>query len=174
MVLFHEGKFRDAASYFELSLEYCGEEDVLIWANWAKALYWAEGGRTEAIPKFQRAIAMTEERWKTSPGDPSVLGDLIDFHAMMGDAETTRRLIAVGDSLASDNGELLYHIGSAYELIGDRVAALRYLTDAVRHGVAVETIRETPELEGLVQDPRFVRMIAAASGQVEATADSLQ
>jgi len=146
----------------------------VTWANWAKALYWTEGGRPESVPIFERAIAMAWEKWERSPGDPKVIGDLIDFHAMIGDEETTRRLIAEADSLAADNGQLLFQIGDAYEILDDRGAALRYLAKAIRQGVPVKQLLESPDLADLITDQRFVRMIAAVSGQEEAQAGSLQ
>jgi len=173
-MLFYEKKFSESATYYELSLEYCRQDDPKFWANWAKALYWVEGGRSESIAKFQKAIAITWEEWEQSPRDPEVLGDLIDYHAMIGDVETTRRLIATSDSLTIDNAMLLYQIGSAYELIGDRGAALRYIADAVRHGIAVQEILSTHELKDLISDPRFVRMISAEPGHEEAQADSVR
>jgi len=174
LMLFLEDKFRESASYYELSLEYCGEDNPRIWANWAKALYWTEGGRTESIAIFQKAIALNWEEWERSPGDPDVIGDLIEFHAMIGDEETTRRLIATGDSLAVGNARLLFQIGDAYELIGERGPALRYLADAVRHGFLVQEVLGTHELSDLIKDPRFVRMVTAASGQEDALADSVK
>ncbi len=93
---------------------------------------------------------------------------------MMGDKETTRRLIATGDSLAAGNGDLLFRIGNAYELLGDRGAAVRYITKAVRHGFPLARIQETPELADLIADPRFVRMVSSASGLEEAKADSVR
>jgi len=173
-MLFYEDKFRESASYFELSMEYCDQKDSRAWANWAKALYWTEGGREESFSKFQKAIELAWEELDQSPGNSKVIGDLIDFHAMMGDEETTRRLIATGDSLAVDDGVLLVRIGNAYELLGDRVAAVRYITKAVRHGFPLARIQETPELADLIADPRFLRMVSAASGQEEAKADSVR
>ncbi len=170
--LYHEEKFQESASYYELSMEYCEKDDRQVWANWARALYWTDGGRPESIAKFQEAIALAQEELSESPGDPLLIGALIEYHAMIGDEESTRRLIATGDSVATDNPELLYLIGDAYELIGDRNAALRYLANAIRHGIPVEKIQGTRELFDLAADPRFVRMISAESGTNEAPADS--
>ena len=117
---------------------------------------------------------MTWAEWEQDPGDPDILADLIDFNAMLGEQETTRRLIATADSLDSDNRGLLYSIGNAYELLGDRGAALRYLGEALRHGYPVERIHSTRELSSLVEDPRFVRMTSATSGKGRAQADSVQ
>ena len=133
--------------------------------------YCTDSRRPESRDKFKMAIDLTWEEWNQFPGDPEIIGNLIEYHAMIGDEETTRRLIATGDSLASDNGELLYQIGDAYELIGDRTAALRYLAIAIRHGIPVERIQATHELADLVADPRFVRIISAESGSEHAQAE---
>jgi tetratricopeptide (TPR) repeat protein len=162
--LYDDGQYAESASYYELALEYCGEDDPQAWANWARALYWTEGGRQAAKEPFQNAIDLTWEIWNASPGDPEVIGNLIEYHAMVGDRKKTLQLIAMGDSLASDSEELLYQIGDAYELIGERSAALRYLSKAVQHGVPVERIQRTRELADLAADPLFVRMISAESG----------
>ncbi|MEN8008660.1 MAG: protein kinase, partial [Candidatus Krumholzibacteriota bacterium] len=174
LMLYHEEKFEESASFYELALELCGEDDATSWANWAKALYWSEGGRDESIPKFRKALELTWMKWERSPGDPKALADLIDFNAMMGDHEATRRLIATADSLDSDERDLLYAIGNAYELLGDRGAALRCLGEALRHGVPVERIYSTRELASLVEDPRFIRMTSASSGMEQAQADSVR
>jgi tetratricopeptide (TPR) repeat protein len=173
-MLYHEKKFQDSASYYELSLEHCGEDDSMIWANWGRSLYWTDDGRQDAIDKFKRAIALTWSEWYEAPGDPLVIGNLIEYHAMIGDGENTLRLISMADSLASENPELLYQIGDAYELVGDRSAALRYLGEAIHRGIAVERILDTQELADLVEDPRFIRMVSATSGTEESRADSLQ
>ena len=66
---------------------------------------------------------------------------------------------------------LLYKVGTAHEVMGDRIAALRYLTRSVREGIPVELINETLELADLIEDPRFVRMVTAAAGQEDSQAD---
>ena len=162
--LYDDGKFEESASYYELAMEYCNTADPQPWANWARALYWTEEGPEAAFDPFQMAIDLTWNIWNESPGDPEVIGNLIEYHAMIGDRETTLRLIATADSLSSDNGELLYQMGDAYELIGDRTAALRYLASAMRHGIPAERIQTTRELADLVTDPLFTRMISAESG----------
>ena len=173
-MLYNEKQFEESARFFELAMEYCQTTDPDAWANWARALFCTDSRRPESRDKFKMAIDLTREQWNQFPGDPEIIGNLIEYHAMIGDKETTRRLIATGDSLASDNGELLYQIGDAYELIGDRTAALRYLAIAIRHGIPVERIQATHELADLVADPRFVRIISAESGSEHAQADSVQ
>lgn len=126
------------------------------------------------MAKFERAIEMTRVALNEDPGDLKQLGLLIEFHAMIGDRPATLGLIAAADSLGGNDPGLLYRIGDAYELVGDREAALRYLGEAMRHGVPVERIQNTRELAHLVQDPRFVRMVSAASGTEDSQADSLQ
>lgn len=174
LMLYHEEKFEESASFYELALELCGEDDPTAWSNLAKALYWSEGRRQESIPKFRKALELTWKEWERSPGDPLILADLIDFTAMKGDRVEAQHLLAMADSLGSDDRDLLYAIGNAHELLGDREAALRYLGEALRHGVPLERIQSTRELSSLVEDPRFVRMTSAASGTGQSKADSVQ
>jgi tetratricopeptide (TPR) repeat protein len=159
--LYYDGKFREAASFYELSLEWCDHEDPEVWANWGRSLYWAKGGREEAVDKLQKAVALIEPLWRETPDDSDLVGKMIELNAMSGEEDASRRMIAFADSLGIEDANLFYRIGDAYELMGDRTAALRYLREAVRHGTPIDNIKSTPELEDLVADPRFVRMVEA-------------
>ena len=68
LVLFHEAKYHEAANFYELALDYCGEDDLDTWANWAKSLYWAEGGREDSLAKFEVAITLSWEAWAAGLG----------------------------------------------------------------------------------------------------------
>jgi tetratricopeptide (TPR) repeat protein len=163
LMLYFEKRYRDSASYYEYALEYCGPDRYDIWANWATALYWVDGERKRSIELFRTAIDLASAELQQDPDNTVLIQDLIGYHAMIGDDTTTRRLIARAESSGTIDDELLYTIGTAYEIMGDRIAALRYLADAVRHGYPVARINGTRELEDLFEDPRFQRMIAAES-----------
>ncbi|MCP4572151.1 MAG: protein kinase [bacterium] len=163
LALYHEQKFRESASFYELSLEYCDEGAHAVWTNWGRALYWAEGGRAEAMVVLGKAIELAQGAWEQSPGDPSVLGDLIDLHALVDDRETAREFIAMADTLSVADGDLQYRVGTAYELMGEREPALDHLVAAVTLGVPIEQVHDTIELTALVADPGFARIASAAT-----------
>ena len=120
-----------------------------------------DGEREASREHFRTAIDLTRQQWRAAPGDLVLLGNLIEYTGMLGDAAAVRNLIAVADSLGAEDGELLYQIGDAYELIGDRNAALRHLAEAVSAGIAIERVEHTRELQDLVADPRFASIVAA-------------
>jgi hypothetical protein len=158
---YHEADFRRAASYFELSKDYCGEMDSDTWANWGRCLYHVDGARSESVEKLKHAITLIEPHWRENPHDAHLIGELIELYALSGDETASRRLIALADSLGNWDAEICYRIGDAYEVMGERTAALRYLRESVRHGTPLARIETTPELADLVADPRYVRLVAA-------------
>jgi len=52
----------------------------------------------------------------------------------------------------------------AYEVLGDRAAALAVLAGALRAGLPVTEIEREPELTALRADPGYHRLVAAAGG----------
>lgn len=165
LMLYHEQKFQESASFYELSLEYCDPDDHGAWTNWGRSLYWAEGRRGDAVEVLQKARELAWVAWDRTSGDASVLSDLIDIHAMLGDEEQARNLIAAADTLATVDADLQYRIGTAHELLGDRNEALENLAGAVRLGMPLAQIYDTIELRDLVADPEFTRIVAAAEAR---------
>jgi serine/threonine-protein kinase len=165
LMLYYEGRFKDSAEYYEYALEYCGRDSHEIWANWARSLYWVDGERERSGDLFAEAIQLATEALRSSPEDPFLIGNLIESYAMTGDSTSALRMIALAESLPTKDAELLYSIGDAYELMGDRNAALRYLSAAARHGFPIDRIRATRELQDLVSDSRFKRMVAALTDE---------
>ncbi|HJX26784.1 MAG TPA: hypothetical protein VJ885_02640, partial [Thermoanaerobaculia bacterium] len=52
----------------------------------------------------------------------------------------------------------------AYEVLGDRAAALAVLADALRAGLPVAEVEREPELTALRADPGYHRLMAAMTG----------
>ncbi len=173
LMLYHQEKYREAADFYELALEYCDLGDPENWGNLARALYWSDGGRERAVTLLRKAIGLARARWRDAPGDTDLLGDLIEYHAMVGDRAAVVRLAAIADSLGGADARLHYKLGDGYELIGDRTAGLRHLAEAVRRGMPVRDIQDTRELRDLVADPRFARIVSAVAGDRAAATDSV-
>jgi tetratricopeptide (TPR) repeat protein len=163
LILFFEKQFKESASYYQLAIEYCGENNHVVWGSWASSLYWVEGDRDRSVELYQKAIELAKRELADEPGSPFLIGCLIEYYAAIRDTTETFRMIAHADSLALDDQEVLYAVGDAYEIFGNRTTALRYLGDAVRRGFPVSEIEATPELEDLVQDPIFQRVIAGGN-----------
>ena len=54
---------------------------------------------------------------------------------------------------------VLAKIGEAYEELGEREQALRWLEEALEKGYALANINDNPTFEGLLADARFQQML---------------
>jgi len=159
LMLYYERDYKNSASYYELALEYCDLEDHQNWANWASTLYWVEGEREHAIEVFNKAISLVTDKLQKTPDEPLLIGSLVEYYAMIGDETNARQMIERAEPFMDSEPELMFAIADAYEIFGDRVRALRYIGDALRHGFPIERVEATRELFDLVEDPRYKRMI---------------
>jgi serine/threonine protein kinase/tetratricopeptide (TPR) repeat protein len=172
MTLYFEGRYKESASYYEYALEYCDENDTKLWGSWASSLYWVDGERGRAIELFNTAIGLAAGQLQETPDNPILVGALVEYYAMIGDEANSRRWMAEAERFAMAEPEVLYSIGDAHEIFGDRGAALRYLGEAVRRGFPVGRIEGTRELFDLVQDPRFKQMVLIDEGPDKASSGS--
>ena len=51
--------------------------------------------------------------------------------------------------------DVLALVGEAYEDMGDRVDALQYIEKSLQKGYSLEDLKNAPDLQGLLSDPRF-------------------
>jgi tetratricopeptide (TPR) repeat protein len=171
--LFLEGRFKDAASYFELALsrEYCDSTSGAL-GNLASALYWVDDERPRAVDLYRRAISVAETELSKEPDSAELIARLVDYYAMSGDSLRARAMIARAEPFLDDDSYVMYRIGSALEKLGDRSVAIHHLGNAVRHGYAKLFIERDPVLRDLIADPVFQQMTRndeAAEGASAAT-----
>ncbi|HKW13330.1 MAG TPA: protein kinase [Candidatus Krumholzibacteria bacterium] len=160
--LYLDGKFKAAASYFELALspEYCDSTDGTVIGNLASTLYWVDGSRPRALELYRRAINLAEKALASTPESPRLVARLVNYYAMSGDSVRAREMIARAEPFLQKDSEVMYYVGSACEKLGNRPLAMRHLANAVRHGYQLSLIKSDPTLHDLVRDDRFLKMIS--------------
>ena len=89
-----------------------------------------------------------------------MLGHLIDYYGMTKQRERALELIEEAAPIAATNSKLMFYVGCAYENLGERENALRYIGDALRHGYPVKFVEAEPTLDDLREDLRFKQMVA--------------
>ena len=57
--------------------------------------------------------------------------------------------------LSPDDPNILEIAGTAYEDLGDRAQALRYIEKSLQKGYTLANMKSNPELQGLLSDPSF-------------------
>lgn len=158
MLNFMEGRYEDAARMFETALE-LGDSNYLLWGNLGSAYYWAPGEREKAEEAFERAIELAKEQKEINPNDPLVSIDLAGYQAKIGDEEKARDNIETALELAPDNTLVMFIAGTAYEQMGNREKALHWIEKAIENGHSKSEIMNQPDLQGLISDERFQRLI---------------
>ncbi|NBC26664.1 MAG: protein kinase [Bacteroidetes bacterium] len=155
---YREGRYKEAARMFETALE-LRDSNYLLWGNLGSAYYWAPGEREKAKEAFERAIELAKEQKEINPNDPLVSIDLAGYQAKIGDEEKARDNIETALELAPDNTLVMFIAGTAYEQMGDREEALHWIEKAIEHGHSKSEIMNQPDLQDLISDERFQRLI---------------
>ena len=153
MVYMQERRYAEAASATEQALKLNGN-DYMVWNNLMIAY---EGAKQPAQAEAARrqAEGLAEKAAQLKPRDAVTQSTLANLYAAdkMDDKALTR--IRTSLALAPDDPNVLSNVGEAYEFMGDREQALRYIEKSIAKGYALEDIRNTPGLQALVADPRF-------------------
>jgi serine/threonine-protein kinase len=156
----YQHRFEEAENYYEFGAQYCDSTNYLVWGNWASVAFWLPERREEALEMYGRAIRLAEAARTQRPDDREVLGHLIDYYGMTKQRELALELIEEAAPIAATNSKLMFYVGCAYENLGERENALRYIGDALRHGYPVKFVEAEPTLNDLREDLLFKQMIA--------------
>jgi tetratricopeptide (TPR) repeat protein len=169
---FFRGEYEESARYYKFALEYADTTQHENWGNLAAAQYWAEGQRDEALESYKTSIRHALREFRSRPEDPYLIAALIDHYSMIGQRDNCLRMVTYGDSVAGDDTDVLSAIGNAYEILGDRLLALRYFREAIRYGHPAVEIERMPSLKELVKDPLFEQMISEEVGEHSQQSDA--
>jgi Flp pilus assembly protein TadD len=126
----------------------------MVWNN----LMVADEGKDDpdgARAARKKAEELAEDVVQLKPRDVTALSTLASLYAADKMNEKASAMISTSLALAPDDPNVLANIGEACELMGKRAQALQYVEKSIAKGYALEDIRNTPGLEGLVADPRF-------------------
>jgi serine/threonine-protein kinase len=157
-IQFMSGRFVAAARAYEKALE-LDAHDYRLWRNLAASYYWAPGEREKAGAAYERAARLAEEQLRVNPRDASVLVDLADCHAMLGNEARSRRDLSKALALAPHDVEVQETAASVYEELGDREAALRWIRQALAAGYPREQLERDPGLAALRADPHYGALV---------------
>jgi len=159
---FSRGRFAAAARAYEKALA-LDASDYRVWRNLGVSYYWTPGEKQKARAALESALRLGEQQLVVNPREPALLIDLGDCHALLGNVARARELLARGLALVPDDVEVQHTTAAAYEQIGDREAALRWIRRALAGGYPRSRVEDDPGLAALRADPRFPRAGAPAA-----------
>lgn len=160
---FYRGDYSTAARTYEKALQTGGTDtfSYLVWGNLAEGYYWAPGERQRSIPAYQKAIALAQDQLRVNTRDASLLSHLALYHAMLQEKTLAINYLQRALSLQSADPELLFISAKIYLQLGDRPAALGFLSRAIKAGYSKYVVRADPMFKVLASDPQFQSMSAA-------------
>ena len=156
-IYFDEARFADAIVMFEQALS-IHKNRADVWGSLGYSCAYS-GQSVRAEDAFRRAIDLAEKRRRTSADDPELLSDLAGYYAMVGERETSFRMLDRAVEIGTRDPRVLATIGETYEDLGEREAALRWIGRALEAGIAPENFANKPTLRGLIDDERYRQMI---------------
>ena len=151
---FGGAQYAEAARAFERAVA-LAPNDLRLWRNLGAALYWAPGERDRSRAAYEKVVILADAERKVNPRQPAVVAQLADAHAMLGAKSEALTAAAAVERLGVPDGETAFMLAGVYEHLGDRVAALSWLKQALDRGYQLETIERSPTMAELRKDARY-------------------
>ncbi|MCC2973893.1 serine/threonine-protein kinase [Massilia sp. IC2-476] len=136
--------------------------DYQRWADLADTLNWIPGREAQARAAYEKARALLAPRLARAPDDVLLVSRMALYAARVRAEQDAGRLLPRALALAPNSADVQFRAGLAYELLGQRDAAVAAINNARRLGYPVKFIDAEPDLVDLRRDERYVR--AAALG----------
>jgi serine/threonine-protein kinase len=148
-----EQKFAEATQAVEKALQ-LNDKDYLVWGNLARA-YKGLNNKQKAEEARNREIALVEQAVQATPRDGVLQAVLAVLYAEKKLHEKAVARIQSALALSPEDANVLENVGEAYEDLGDRAEALKYIEMSLQKGYGLATLKSIPELQGLLSDPNF-------------------
>jgi serine/threonine-protein kinase len=150
-ILFNKGDYVSAAASFEaaVSPDKGNPKSHLAWANLADALLWIPGREIEAKSAYRKARDLLAPLLARKKDDVTLISRMGLYSARLGDNTQAAPLLERAIELAPKNAFVHFRVGLAYELLGQREAAVGALIKAVELGYPLNLIQAEPDLINL-------------------------
>lgn len=146
--LFIRGDYVDAAATFEAAVSPSkgNPNSHLAWANLADTLLWIPGREAEAKNAYRKARDLLTPLLERRKDDVTLISRMGLYSARLGDRRQAEPLLVRVMALAPKSASVHFRAGLAYELLGEREAAIAVLTKAVELGYPLKLIQAEPDL----------------------------
>jgi serine/threonine-protein kinase len=144
-------KYADAANVTEKALA-INSNNPQVWENMAVAREWL-GEKDKAVNARQRQLELLERDLKDKPNDAQTQAKLAYLYGIMQQPAKAKALINSALTIAPQDTTVLANVGEAYECIGDRKSALRYLREALHKGFTIAELQRSYRMQSLITDP---------------------
>jgi tetratricopeptide (TPR) repeat protein len=158
-VYFYMRRYSDSAE----SLQQAIRIDPNDWMNWGSlgdALLQIPARRQEGSSAYQKAIELVKPRLEVNSRDASTLAFIADYYAMLDQKRQAQQQMARALEIAPADPDVLFRAAILYNHFGDAQKTLDFLTKSIAAGYSRTVIRDTPDFDGLKDNPRFGALLS--------------
>lgn len=155
--LFNRGDYIGAAKAFEHAVSVTKGNNIayLRWANLADTLRWIPGRERDSQEAYRNAAVLIKPLIERAPDNATLLSRMGLYSAKLGDKNTASQLSGKAVIAKPTNPDIRFRAAVAYEISGQRDAALTELAAAQQMGYPTKLIGTEPDLLALRSDSRF-------------------
>jgi len=146
-------KYAEGAIATEKALQ-LNDKDYMVWENLAVA-YTGLKDKERANRARDSEAPLLEHAALDNPRDAMVQSYLGLLYAKKNLREKAIPHIQSSLALSPDDANVLENAGEAYEHLGDRAQAIRYIERSLQKGYDLSALKNTPDLQSLLSDPNF-------------------
>ena len=150
---YNQKRYAESALSTEKALQ-LNDKDFRLWANQTNNYRWL-GQNEKALASIQQELKLLEEAAKLQTQDAGVQSELARVYAIVKQRDNAITRIQAALALAPDDPGVLENGGEAYEELGNRREALRYVQKGLQKGYPLEYLKNDPAMPGLLADPNF-------------------
>jgi eukaryotic-like serine/threonine-protein kinase len=148
-----EHRFADSATATKEALQ-LNDQDYDVWNNLTQA-YEALGDENNARESREQAIKLAERAIRLNSQDSDAYATLATLFAKQHLRESAISSIHTALALAPKEQSVLSEVAAAYEILGDRKLAMRYLALAIQSGYPTQQLNADSNLQRIAEDPAF-------------------
>jgi len=155
LLYIEEKRYPESAAATEQALR-MNANNYMVWNNLNLA-YQGAKRFDKAQAARQKTEQIAEKVVALKPQDSMAQSTLALLYASSKQNQKALSKIQTSLALSPDDPGVLSNVGEAYEMMGDRPEALKYIELCLRKGFSYNTVESDPNLQALVADPRFKR-----------------
>ncbi len=130
------------------------DKDFIVWDNLAGAYEWM-GNKGKAEAARGRELQLLELQASAKARDPQVQSVLGVLYAQKKMRDKALPRVQAALALSPEDPGILANIGEAYEDLGERREAIKFLQRSMEKGTAIEDLRANHALQDLLSDTNF-------------------
>ncbi len=148
-----EKRYEESAQMSEKALQQ-NDKDYVVWDNLAAAYEWLKN-KDKASQARARELELVEKEAEAKGRDAQIQSVLGVLYAQKKLRDKALPRVQAALALSPDDPGILANIGEAYEDLGERREAIKFLQRSMEKGTAIEDLRANAALQDLLSDANF-------------------